>query len=88
MTFDQNVSLHLNGEEARLIYLPDAHTDSDVVVWFKGSNVLHTGDAYAGGFLYGLTQGYELAKCAHIGSIEPICTTRPSGFSAAVIASK
>lgn len=27
------------------------------------------GDAYAGGFLYGLTQGYDLAKCAHIGSI-------------------
>jgi len=50
VTFDQNVSLHLNGEEARLVYVPDAHTDSDVVVWFKNSNVLHTGDAYAGGY--------------------------------------
>ena len=50
MTFDQNVSLHLNGEEARLVYIPDAHTDSDVVVWFKNSNVLHTGDVYAGGY--------------------------------------
>jgi sugar/nucleoside kinase (ribokinase family) len=27
------------------------------------------GDAYAGGFLYGLTQGYDLAKCARIGGI-------------------
>lgn len=50
MTFDQNVSLHLNGEEARLVYVPDAHTDSDVVVWFKGSNVLHTADVFAGGY--------------------------------------
>ena len=50
VTFDQNVSLHLNGEEARLVYIPDAHTDSDVVVWFKNSNVLHTGDVYAGGY--------------------------------------
>jgi cyclase len=50
MTFDQNLSLHLNGEEARLVYVPDAHTDSDIVVWFKNSNVLHTGDAYAGGY--------------------------------------
>ena len=50
VTFDQNVSLHLNGEEARLKYIPDAHTDSDIVVWFKNSNVLHTGDAYAGGY--------------------------------------
>jgi cyclase len=50
MTFDQNFSLHLNGEEARLVYVPDAHTDSDIVVWFKKSNVLHTGDVYAGGY--------------------------------------
>jgi len=50
MTFDQSFSLHLNGEEARLTYIPDAHTDSDVVVWFKKSNVLHTGDVYAGGY--------------------------------------
>ena len=50
VTFDQNFSLHLNGEEARLVYIPEAHTDSDIVVWFKNSNVLHTGDVYAGGY--------------------------------------
>jgi cyclase len=50
MTFDSNFSLHLNGEEARLVYVPNAHTDSDVVVWFKDSNVLHTADVYAGGY--------------------------------------
>jgi len=50
VTFDQSVSLHLNGEETRLVYVPDAHTDSDIVVWFKKSNVLHTGDVYAGGY--------------------------------------
>jgi cyclase len=50
MTINQNASLHLNGEEARLVYIPDAHTDSDIVVWFKESNVLHTGDVFAGGY--------------------------------------
>ena len=50
MTIDQSASLHLNGEEARLVYIPDAHTDSDIVVWFKTSNVLHTGDVFAGGY--------------------------------------
>lgn len=50
ITFNQNLSLHLNGEEARLIYIPNAHTDSDVVVWFTESNVLHTGDVFAGGY--------------------------------------
>jgi sugar/nucleoside kinase (ribokinase family) len=27
------------------------------------------GDAYAAGFLYGLTQGYSLSKCSHIAAM-------------------
>jgi sugar/nucleoside kinase (ribokinase family) len=27
------------------------------------------GDAYAGGFLYGYTQGKSLAECGHIGAL-------------------
>jgi sugar/nucleoside kinase (ribokinase family) len=27
------------------------------------------GDAYAGGFLYGLARGWELAACGHLASI-------------------
>lgn len=33
-------------EEIAMIYLPNAHTDGDVMVHFPESNVLHTGDAF------------------------------------------
>ena len=45
-TFSDELSLHLNGEEVRLVHVPSAHTDGDTVVWFRGSNVVHMGDLY------------------------------------------
>jgi glyoxylase-like metal-dependent hydrolase (beta-lactamase superfamily II) len=44
VTFDDTLSIWFNGEEVRLIHVPGAHTDGDVVVWFTGSNVVHFGD--------------------------------------------
>ena len=49
VTFEDGLSIHFNGEEVRLIHLPGAHTDGDVVVWFTGSNVVHFGDALFNG---------------------------------------
>ena len=46
VTFEDGVSLHFNGEEVRLLHLPNAHTDGDTAVWFTGSNVIHMGDLY------------------------------------------
>jgi cyclase len=49
VTYPQAVSLHLNGEEVRVVHYPGAHTDGDSVVFFTGSNVVHMGDLFFSG---------------------------------------
>jgi len=46
VTFNDEMSLHLNGEEARIIHIKNAHTDSDSIIHFKGSNLIHMGDLF------------------------------------------
>jgi glyoxylase-like metal-dependent hydrolase (beta-lactamase superfamily II) len=46
LTFDRGATLHLNGEEIRVIHFPAGHTDGDAVVWFTRSNVVHMGDDF------------------------------------------
>jgi glyoxylase-like metal-dependent hydrolase (beta-lactamase superfamily II) len=46
ITYDNNMSLFFNGEEIRLTHYPAGHTDGDTVVYFTGSNVVHTGDQF------------------------------------------
>ncbi len=48
VTFADAVSVHLNGEEIRMIHEEHAHTDGDSVVLFTKSNVVHMGDLYFG----------------------------------------
>ncbi len=49
VTFDDGVTLHLNGIEARVHHLPNAHTDGDSFVTFPNANVIQTGDVYFNG---------------------------------------
>jgi cyclase len=49
ITFNDTMSLHLNGEETLIVHLAPAHTDGDVFVWFKDSNVIHAGDVFLNG---------------------------------------
>jgi glyoxylase-like metal-dependent hydrolase (beta-lactamase superfamily II) len=44
VTFNDSLSLHVNGDELRGIYAPHAHTDGDVFIHFRKANVIHTGD--------------------------------------------
>jgi glyoxylase-like metal-dependent hydrolase (beta-lactamase superfamily II) len=47
LTFSAPISFHFNGEEVSVIPAASpAHTDGDALVYFRGSNVLHTGDVY------------------------------------------
>jgi cyclase len=46
VTFTNDVSFHLNGEELHVYHVPNGHTDGDAVVHFKGSNVVHLGDLF------------------------------------------
>jgi len=46
VTFNDSLSLHVNGEELRGHHAPQAHTDGDTVVVFRPANVIHTGDLF------------------------------------------
>jgi glyoxylase-like metal-dependent hydrolase (beta-lactamase superfamily II) len=44
ITFNDNLSLHVNGDELRSSHVGHAHTDGDVFIHFRKANVIHTGD--------------------------------------------
>ncbi|MEL6825563.1 MAG: MBL fold metallo-hydrolase [Pseudomonadota bacterium] len=44
ITFNDEMTLYLNGQTIRLIHAPDAHTDGDTFIYFEEADVLHTGD--------------------------------------------
>ena len=46
ISFNDHLSLHLNGETILLLHDHVGHTDGDAVVYFTRSNVLHMGDTY------------------------------------------
>jgi cyclase len=49
VTYDDDVTLHFNGEDITLILMPAGHTDTDSVVLFSESNVIHMGDHFFNG---------------------------------------
>lgn len=44
VTFDDALTLYLNGHRIRAMHLAQAHTDGDVAIHFEGANVVHAGD--------------------------------------------
>lgn len=44
ITFADDVTLHLNGDDVHVIHVAPAHTDGDAIVHFEKANVIHTGD--------------------------------------------
>lgn len=71
VTFSDEMSFHINGETVHVFKTPDAHTNGDSYIHFKGSNVIHTGDVYRttsypyvdvsnGGSFLGTIKAYDL----------------------------
>ena len=46
VTFDDGVTLHLNGDTLRAVHVANAHTDGDMLVHWQKANVLHMGDTF------------------------------------------
>lgn len=65
VTYDDVVSLHINGERVQLIPIRAAHTDGDTLVYFPKSDVLATGD-------YFRTAGFPRGSRAGGGSLSGI----------------
>lgn len=53
VTINTPTTLHLNGEEVRLLPMLPAHTDGDLFVHFQKADLIHTGDVFFnGGYPY------------------------------------
>lgn len=46
VTYETAATLHINGEDVKLVHYPSGHTDGDSVVFFKNANVVHLGDDF------------------------------------------
>ncbi len=46
ITFEHDVTVHLNGEDIRALHFPAGHTDGDAVIFFPKNNVVHMGDDF------------------------------------------
>jgi len=77
ITFDHDVTVHLNGEDIRALHFPGGHTDGDAIVFFPTANVVHMGDDFvrygypfidvnAGGSVQGM-----IAACDKVASLLP-----------------
>jgi len=72
ITFEHDVTVHLNGEDIRALHFPSGHTDGDAVIFFPKNNVVHMGDDFvrygfpfidvaSGGSVQGMMDGLEKA---------------------------
>ena len=50
VTFADSATLHFNDDDLEFTHLPNAHTETDIVIRFRKANVLHMGDCFVGGF--------------------------------------
>ena len=46
ITFEHDVTVHLNGEDIRALHFPAGHTDGDSIIFYSQSNVVHMGDDF------------------------------------------
>jgi len=46
ITFEHDVTVHLNGEDIRALHFPSGHTDGDSIIFFPKNNVVHMGDDF------------------------------------------
>ena len=63
ITFDHDVTVHLNGEDIRALFFPAGHTDGDSIIFFPKSNVVHMGDDF-------VTYGFPFIDVSSGGSID------------------
>lgn len=61
LTYSDDITIHLNGEEVMAISVPPAHTDGDSYIYFTASDVLHMGDVFR-------TTGFPYIDTANGGS--------------------
>ena len=51
VTFSEDVTFHLNGDDIRVHHVAHAHTDGDAIIHWPNANVIHMGDTFWSGLL-------------------------------------
>ena len=74
LTFAHDVTIHLNGEEIRVLHYPNGHTDGDSMIFFSNSNVAHMGDDF-------VTYGFPFIDLAGGGSVEGLIVALEDGIT-------
>jgi cyclase len=67
LTFDHDMTVHLNGEDIRALHYPHGHTDGDSIIFFPKSNVVHMGDDF-------VRYGFPFIDLGGGGSVEGMIT--------------
>jgi len=73
ITFANQMTLHINGDEAIVTHVANAHTDGDAIIHFRNANVIHTGDVMFNGlfpFIDGNNAGSMRGVIAALSQIE------------------
>src|SRR5205085_3506783 len=65
ITFEHDVTVHLNGEDIRAMHFPSGHTDGDSIIFFPKNNVVHMGDDF-------VRYGFPFVDVASGGSVQGI----------------
>jgi len=65
ITFQHEVTVHLNGEDIRAMHFPSGHTDGDSIIFFPKNNVVHMGDDF-------VRYGFPFIDVASGGSVQGI----------------
>ena len=63
ITFDHDVTVHLNDEDIHALHFASGHTDGDSIIFFPKSNVVHMGDDF-------VTYGFPFIDLKSGGSVE------------------
>jgi len=68
ITFNDEVTFHLNNLEIEVVHRKNAHTDGDSMVFFKSANIIHMGDTF-------FNTMYPFIDASSEGSIDGIINT-------------
>jgi cyclase len=63
ITFENDMTVHLNGEDIRALHFPSGHTDGDSIIFFPKNNVVHMGDDF-------VRYGFPFIDVASGGSVQ------------------
>ncbi len=75
ITFDNSLTVHINGEDIRALHFANGHTDGDSIIFFPKANVVHMGDDFVtyglpfvdeagGGSVHGMVENVERAMAS------------------------